>query len=55
MEDKAKVILEAMRRAGKPVRPGDIAKMTGINIFNYIKFADQYSYFKPHGLKQNFS
>ena len=30
-EDKEKVVLEAMKDAGKPVRPGDIAKMTGLD------------------------
>ena len=28
MEDKEKMILEAMQKAGKPVRPGDVAKIT---------------------------
>lgn len=26
-----KKVLEAMRRAGKPVRPGDIAKLLGVD------------------------
>ena len=26
MEDKEKLVLEAMKEAGKPVRPGDVAK-----------------------------
>ncbi|MDQ1333144.1 MAG: hypothetical protein QG552_94 [Thermodesulfobacteriota bacterium] len=26
-----KIILEAMKKAGKPVRPGDIAKILGID------------------------
>lgn len=30
MEEKEKIVLEAMERAGKPLRPGDIAKMTGL-------------------------
>lgn len=30
MEDKEKVVLEAMKAAGKPVRPGDLAKETGL-------------------------
>lgn len=30
MEEKEKMILETMQKAGKPVRPGDIAKMTGL-------------------------
>ena len=31
MEDMEKIILEAMKKAGKPLRPGDISKMTGIS------------------------
>ncbi|WP_456469340.1 transcriptional regulator [Archaeoglobus sp.] len=30
MSDK-EAVLEAMKKAGKPLRPGDIAKMTGID------------------------
>jgi len=30
MEEKERFVLEAMKRAGKPVRPGDVAKMTGL-------------------------
>jgi len=30
MEDKKIVVLNAMKEAGKPVRPGDVAKITGI-------------------------
>lgn len=30
MEEKEKVVMEAMKKAGKPLRPGDIAKMTGL-------------------------
>ena len=30
MEDKEKIVMEAMEKAGKPLRPGDIAKMTGL-------------------------
>ncbi len=30
MEGKERLVLEAMRKAGKPVRPGDAAKMTGL-------------------------
>lgn len=30
LEDKEKIVLEAMEKAGKPVRPGDIAKITGL-------------------------
>ena len=29
-DDKARV-LEAMKRSGKPVRPGDVAKATGLD------------------------
>ena len=28
MEEKEKIVMEAMKKAGKPLRPGDIAKMT---------------------------
>ncbi|MDK2954175.1 MAG: hypothetical protein PWQ27_1558 [Kosmotoga sp.] len=31
MGDKKKEVLEALKKAGKPLRPGDIAKMTGID------------------------
>lgn len=31
MEDKERIVLEAMKKAGKPVRPGDVAKMTGLD------------------------
>ena len=30
MEEKEKMIIEAMQKAGKPVRPGDVAKMLGL-------------------------
>jgi len=30
MEDKKNIVLNAMQDAGKPVRPGDVAKATGI-------------------------
>jgi Mn-dependent DtxR family transcriptional regulator len=30
MEDKERVVLEAMEKAGKPVRPGEVAKMIGL-------------------------
>jgi len=30
LEDKERIVLEAMKNAGKPVRPGDIAKATGL-------------------------
>ena len=31
MADKEQLVLEAMKKAGKPVRPGDVAKATGID------------------------
>ncbi len=31
MSDTKKLVLEAMKKAGKPVRPGDIAKETGLD------------------------
>lgn len=31
MTDKEQMVLEAMKKAGKPVRPADIAKMTGLD------------------------
>ena len=30
MEGNAKKVMDAMEKAGKPVRPGDVAKMTGM-------------------------
>ncbi len=30
MEEKEQRVLEAMEKAGKPVRPGDVAKITGL-------------------------
>lgn len=31
MGEKEEQVLEAMRKAGKPVRPGDVAEMTGLD------------------------
>lgn len=31
MEDAKEIVLEAMKKAGKPVRPRDIAKATGLD------------------------
>ncbi len=31
MADKEEMVFDAMRKAGKPVRPGDIAKMINID------------------------
>ena len=30
MEEKEQMVLEAMEKAGKPVRPGDVAKIAGL-------------------------
>ncbi len=30
MEAKEQMVLEAMKKAGKPMRPGDVAKLTGL-------------------------
>ena len=30
MEKNEKKVLDAMKKAGKPVRPGDVAKTTGV-------------------------
>jgi len=30
VEEKEQAVLEAMEKAGKPVRPGDVAKITGL-------------------------
>ncbi len=31
MSDAKTAVLEAMKKAGKPLRPGDIAKLTGLD------------------------
>ncbi len=31
MEDKKQLVLKAMIDAGKPVRPGDVARVTGLD------------------------
>lgn len=31
MTDKTKMVLLEMKKAGKPVRPGDIVKLTGLD------------------------
>ena len=31
MEEKKKIVLEAFKKLGKPVRPGDIQKETGLD------------------------
>jgi len=41
MDDKKLIVLDAMIKAGKPVRPGDIAKLTGIDDKEVSKIIDQ--------------
>lgn len=31
LSEKEQIVLDAMRQAGKPVRPGDVAAMTGLD------------------------
>ncbi len=31
MEEKEKIVLEAFKKTGKPLRPGDVAEMTGLD------------------------
>lgn len=31
MINNEQIVLEAMKKAGKPVRPGEVAKMTGLD------------------------
>jgi uncharacterized membrane protein len=31
LEEKERMVLEAMEKAGKPVRPGDVAKSAGLS------------------------
>lgn len=31
MEEKERMVLEAMEKAGKPLRPGEVAKMVGLD------------------------
>ncbi|RMG27549.1 MAG: transcriptional regulator [Methanobacteriota archaeon] len=41
MDEKAKQVLDAMMKAGKPVRPGDVAEMTGIDKKEVSKIIQQ--------------
>jgi len=41
MDDKKLIVLDAMIKAGKPVRPGDVAKLTGIDDKEVSKIIDQ--------------
>jgi Mn-dependent DtxR family transcriptional regulator len=40
MEDNEKVVLEAMKKAGKPVRPGDVAKSVEMDSKEVSKIID---------------
>ena len=40
MEDKEKLILDEMKKAGKPVRPGDVAKAAGVDSKEVSKIID---------------
>lgn len=40
MQDNEKTVLEAMKAAGKPVRPGDVAKAIGIESKEVSKAID---------------
>lgn len=40
MQDNEKAVLEAMKAAGKPVRPGDVAKAMGIESKEVSKAID---------------
>lgn len=31
MEDKKALVLEAFKKAGKPLKPGDVAELTGLD------------------------
>ncbi len=40
MDEKEKVVLEAMKQAGKPVRPGDVAKALELDSKEVSKIID---------------
>ncbi|MBI4773978.1 MAG: transcriptional regulator [Deltaproteobacteria bacterium] len=40
MDDNEKMVLEAMKQAGKPVRPGDLANATGLESKDVSKLID---------------
>jgi len=40
MEDKEKAVMEAMKKAGKPVRPGDVAKSLELDSKEVSKIID---------------
>ena len=37
MSQTEKIILEALKKAGKPLRPGDVAKLTGKDVSEVSK------------------
>ncbi len=41
MEKKEKVVLEAMKKEGKPLRPGDVAKLTKLDKEEVSKIMNQ--------------
>jgi len=40
MDEKENKVLETMKQAGKPVRPGDVAKATGLDSKEVSKLID---------------
>jgi Mn-dependent DtxR family transcriptional regulator len=40
MEDNEKIVLDAMKKAGKPVRPGDVAKSVEMDSKEVSKIID---------------
>ncbi len=40
MEEKEKLVLDAMKKAGKPVRPGDVAKAADLDSKEVSKIID---------------
>jgi Mn-dependent DtxR family transcriptional regulator len=40
MEEKERVVIDAMKRAGKPVRPGDVAKSIDMDSKEVSKIID---------------
>lgn len=40
MDQKEKTVLDAMKKAGKPVRPGDVAKATNLDSKDVSKIID---------------
>lgn len=40
MQDKEKVVLDAMKKAGKPVRPGDVTKLVELDAKEVSKIID---------------